>query len=487
MNIVCVYSLVDYVTVQTPLPYPGIIPFGISLVAASLQRAGHKVKLLVFTPATPVRQIIQEVIQSFRPALFCLTSVSSQINIISQVGQCLKELDSSIFAVLGGHHATLNPEEAIAHNWVDAICRGEGEDAAVELASQLEEGLSPSGIANLWIKNPTSGQIERNQPRPFRVGLDDLPFIDRDMWAPWIAGRMNKQTVLVGRGCPNQCSYCSNHALARIARGKYVRFRSPQNIIAELQQMVKKFPGMDEVYLEVESLGASLPYAHRLLAQLAEFNRGLPNPLSFGVNLAIVGRVRGNRELLAAFKTANFKFINIGLESGSERIRHEVLRRPRYTNADVIDFCRLARELAIMVRIYALIGIPGESLADFAETLRVTRECQPEQIYPSIFYPYPGTRLFELCREQHLFRGKFTLDIRERNISVLNLPGFPAWRIRAEYLLFPYKVYQGRLPRTAVLARTLRGAISAYPFLQSLYRRILDKQGMFAGLRKKFS
>jgi len=485
MNILCIYSIKDYVYQDKPLPDAGTIPFGLAMIATCLKKAGHSIELKVFTPATPLHNAIECVIRDFHPSLVCLTSVSSQIPIIKKVGECIKEIDPSIYVILGGHHATLNPEEAIAYKWVDAICIGEGEMAVIELTKQIEKGLSPAGILNLWIKSGTLGNIERNNTRPFLNNLDDLPFIDRDIWLPSISGRLNKQSVLIGRGCPFKCTYCSNHALAKIAKGSYVRLRSPENIINEIKKLANDFHMLDEVYLEIETLGASLSYTYDLLDALTDLNKSLSKPIKYGANLAITSKICRNTDLLERFKQANFKYINIGLESGSERIRKYVLRRPSYTNKEIIEFSYLTKRLSIQVRMYVLIGLPGETYRDFIETLRVVQSCQPAQIYLSIFYPYPGTQLFKICLEQGLIDSSFTLDIRERNITVLNLPDFSRWRIKREFILFPFKVYKGHLPWMVVFARTARGVITAYPFLESLYRKFVEKIGFLSILRNR--
>ena len=106
-----------------------VIPFGISMIAAVLQRAGHEVRLLVFTPETPIRTLLEETFRDFHPRMVCITGVSTQVPVISRVAEELKRLDPSLFVVLGGHHAILNAEEAIEFPWLDAICVGEGEAA----------------------------------------------------------------------------------------------------------------------------------------------------------------------------------------------------------------------------------------------------------------------------------------------------------------------------------------------------------------------
>jgi hypothetical protein len=59
--------------------------------------------------------------------------------------------------ILGGHNASLAPEQAIKCANLDAICLNQGDVPVVELARQLEEEKWPSGISNLWIRHPKSG------------------------------------------------------------------------------------------------------------------------------------------------------------------------------------------------------------------------------------------------------------------------------------------------------------------------------------------
>ena len=179
--------------------------------------------------------------------------------------------------------------------------------------------------------------------------------------------------MLVGRGCPFRCTYCSNHILGKLAKGPYVRFRSPGNIMKEIEQITQN-PHISNVYLEVETIGVKIEFALQLCQALSQFNEKRNIPIKFKINLAVTHKPFQDTDLMnslfTTFKQANIVGINIGLESGSERIRNEVLRRPRYSNEDIISFCTYAKEYDIRVTMFVMIGLPGESLADFRETFK---------------------------------------------------------------------------------------------------------------------
>lgn len=487
MNIGCIYSVEDYVTIEKPLPGPAGIPFGISSIATILKNAGHIVELLVFTPITPVTKVIEDFIRRFEPEMFCLTAVSTQFPLICKIAETVKEIDPSIYTVLGGHHASLNPEQAIKNHAFDAICIGEGEKAVVELTTQLENRKDPSNIPNLWIKHAGSEDIEKNLREPFIEDLDSLPYIDRDMWEPWIANSKDMPSILLGRGCPFRCAYCSNHAMAKISPGKYVRFRSPENVINEINCITEKNPSLESIYLEIETFGAILEYTFNMCKKLEEFNATRQKPISFGVNLAVTRNIVNNTGLLEAFNRANITFVNIGLESGSERIRTEILRRPRYTNKDIVEFCNLAQKYSVKVNMYILIGLPGETLADFKETIKCVRECKPQSLFLSIYHPYPGTDLYEMAVKMGVLNEEKIQAQAERRKSYLDLPGFSRFQIKKEYILFYYNVYKGKWPVWKIAAHSARLAISAYPGINSFYRYLISRSRIFAYLKERLA
>jgi radical SAM superfamily enzyme YgiQ (UPF0313 family) len=446
------------------------VSFGISSIASVCKQAGHDVRLFVAVPNAESIQHLLDAIKNDRPRVLALTAVTSQYPLISRIAARAKAIDPDLTVILGGHHATLNPEAVIKQPFFDAICVGEGEEAIVDFLDQLSRGEQPAGINNLWIKNRRTGSADRYSQAPFIQNLDSLPFIFRSLWEDWVSDKSRMHSILVSRGCPNKCTYCSNHALCKTGTGKYLRFRSAENIVLELTQIAKAYPEVQSVYLEAETLSIDLPYLYKLCKALEDFNAGLSRPLSFGTNLSMTAKIIGNKELFEALKRANFNFINIGLESGSERIRNEILRRPKYTNEEIASFCKSVKDYGIKVDIFALIGIPGETLNEYRETVACIRECNPDHVYLSIFYPYPGTDLYERVKQQGLLQEEMANPELERSRATLDLPGFSKNQIQREFVLFAYRAFKGRKSLPVIATIILRTYCGTHPVLNRFYR-----------------
>lgn len=460
MNVLFIFSVKDSFNSKRPVETMEHIQMGISHISALLKSKGHRTELLVLTKISG-RMFINKSIKKFQPGLICFTAVASEYDFISEAARYIKEKYPGIFLVIGGAHASLNPDKAIT-DFFDAVCVGEGEYPTLEIVEQLEQGKRPRDIKNIWFK--INGVIEKNSNREFIADLDRLPFPDRDIWLRWIARDDGRHAVLLGRGCPFKCPYCCNESLKKLSGGMYVRFRSVENILAELKELVIKFKTIREVYFEVETIGENRDFARHLCLELKEFNSQLSMPLSFRVNLRISPN-SGYLSLFQQLKAANFDCVNIGLESGSEKIRESILER-FYSNEDIIKATQSAKACGLNVRIYVIIGIPGETLNDCRKTIECVRKCQPSLIYLSIFFPYPGTKLYEMCRQRGLLRGKIDTT-RERRIAVLDLPEFPKKQIQREFDWFFYKVYQGYRPAYKLLIMVIRQRIGSHyvPFV----------------------
>jgi anaerobic magnesium-protoporphyrin IX monomethyl ester cyclase len=229
------------------------------------------------------------------------------------------------------------------------------------------------------------GEIIRNPSRPFLQDLDALPLADRELFQEQIFEPESRISVLLGRGCPYQCTYCCNHKIREVAGGRYVRMRSVPGIVEELESLTRRFPGVREYFLEVETLGAHMKWLEELCRGLEQFNRGRDQALSFSANLRVFDRMDHER-IFSRLSRAGFDSVSIGLESGSERIRKEVLDR-HYSNKTIRLAVHTARKHGLKVGMFNLIGLPTESFDDYLETLRLNQELQPDWHPPPFSFP----------------------------------------------------------------------------------------------------
>lgn len=130
--------------------------------------------------------------------------------------------------------------------------------------------------------------------------------------------------------------------------------------------------------------------------------------------------------------------MNIGLESGNERVRREILKRD-YTNEEVLRVMELAQKTLRFITLYIMMGLPTETRKEFLDTIELTRKCRPNFLLLSIFCPYPGTDLFKYCVQHQLLPAGF--KDRGKMTAVLDLPEFSKKEIQREYYYFLPNVY----------------------------------------------
>lgn len=438
MKVLFIYSIQKSVTFSKPLAGQEGMQFGISSISSVLKQNNHSTNLLILDRKHGRKnlKLLTNTINELTPDLICFTSVHSEFDFISEIAKYIKLNFPKIPLIGGGVHITLNPSDELLEIF-DCICIGEGEYPVLEYIECLEKGNSAKEVQNIWIKE--NGSIYKNAVRSFIPNLDTLPFPDRDIWQRWILEPQTRLTVLLGRGCPYNCTYCCNHKLRKVANGDYVRLRSTENILMEIEMLHEKFPEIHEYFLEVETIGCNLVWLFDLCQKLQKFNLSQVNKLRFSTNL----RIFQNMDFESVFqnlKLANFESVIIGLESGNERVRKEILNRI-YSNENILQAVKVARKYEIKIGIFNMVGIPTETQNDFNDTIKMNQVIKPDWHSTSIFFPYKGTKLYEITNEMGLL-PKILNTKSERQKAVLNLPGFTNKQIQRSFDSFHYEVYK---------------------------------------------
>ena len=409
-----------------------VASIGPGFLAAYLRAHGHEVGFLRATVDMTDAQVIEAV---GAPDLLALSLTTRQWQ---RARRLVAQLPPELPVIAGGLHPTFSPEEVLAEPGFDFVCLGEGEEALLELA----DGRDPSTIANLW---PKGG--ERPALRAPFEPIDDLPFAARDV----LDEPLGTVHMCTQRGCPFPCTYCAARIYSELYEGytSYGRRRSHENVLAELREL--KAAGRLGYVIFLDD---TFTINHRWVKEFCRvYKEEFGNPFSLHARVETV-----TAPLLELLADAGCAQITYGVESGSERIRREVMKRP-VTNDRFREVFAATRDAGILLTANFMLGVPGETREDLQMTLDLAEELRVVDFGYFVFYPYPGTHLFRVCREN----GYLPEDYLEREAnhreSILSLPHISNADIGEYYDAFTAlraRLYaeRGGLEHVAELART---------------------------------
>ena len=361
-------------------------PMGIMCLIAAVKKGGHEADLLL----TNLEQNFYRAAADYRPDVIGFSVTSGSENYYLGLIRELRAHGLQFLAVFGGPHPTFFPE-VLENPEVDAICRGEGDEALVELLDRLAAGADYSDIRNLYVKR--GGAIVRNPMRPLIQQLDDLPFPDRASFLKYYAYKHSSvKHFLASRGCPYDCTYCFNHKLKRMIKdeagaGRYSRMRSVENVVSEVEDVRRKYP------LKIVYFHDDLFIMNRVW--LREFAQVYPRR----VGLPMICYVRANlvdEEVADCLQQCHCITIAMGIESGNEHLRRTVLQRDM-SNEEIIRAADLFHARGISIMTQNMVGLPEETIENAYETIKLNIRVKPSYAWVSIFQPYPRTELHRFC------------------------------------------------------------------------------------------
>ncbi len=396
-------------------------PLGSTQLSAILKQNGYECESINIDDSP---DYIGEIV-SYRPDILAFSCSTGQHPIFENVALAVKE-KIDVLSVFGGPHPSYFPE-VIEEDGVDVICRGEGEDAFLELVTAVAEGKDFTRIKNLWVKMP-DGSIKKNLTRSYIQNLDTLPFTDKELVRkfPHI-WRQNIGYFICGRGCPYDCNFCFNHLAMDLQDGKFVRYRSPGNMIEELKLTIPKY-GFTSVAFQGDTF---ILNKHWLREFLPAYRDEVGLPFLCHVRADLI-----NEEMAKMLAEANCIRAVFGLESGSDFIRNSVMNK-RVDSKECVEASRLLRKYDIEIVTQNMFGVPHETVDSVWDTIGLNIECDAECMVLHFFCPYPRTGLAEYSAEQGFFDNDFeaipksnhwhmTLELEDRDLmeSIAKLSWF---------------------------------------------------------------
>jgi radical SAM superfamily enzyme YgiQ (UPF0313 family) len=355
-------------------------PLGLEMVAGGMRN--HQVHILDMR----LENNLPQVLSSFRPDI-CGISCSYTIDVSSslRIAREIKSNGRGPFVVVGGHHATMMPEDFFKKE-IDAIIIGEGEWTMKDLADGLERGGDFKEIPGLFIKREE--EFSYTGAREFVEDLDTLPFPDYGAIQRY---RQNyhmgfqKPLALVetARGCSYRCNFCS---VWMFYQGR-CRMKSPERVISELIKL-----GERKVLFTDDNFLISVSRAEEI-AKLLKRSK-MKKQFTFQARSDTIVH---HPDLLAQWKEVGLRGVFIGFEKIEDEALASIDKRNSVKNNEVA--LEILRSLGIDVWASFIVG-PNYEKEDFEHLRQYIIDHRIKTPTFSVLTPLPGTHLFKEKEEE---------------------------------------------------------------------------------------
>jgi radical SAM superfamily enzyme YgiQ (UPF0313 family) len=352
-------------------------------------------------PIENIEEALERKLNEFNPDLIAVSAMTGNFN---QSVRIINRVKPEAKIIYGGVHPSILPQDVLAHEIVDFVCIGEGEELLVELCDCLENEKDLSKIKNLGYKK--NGTTYLNELRPF-VNLDTLPtpdwslFDERHLFRPFMGQIYNGSFYEMSRGCPMNCNYCVNISLKQILKkcGNYFRFQSPQTTIRHIGELKEKYGATWFKFADDSITYFKEEYLGQLAEGLAKLN------IQFGCSIRPETVTKRKIELL---KSMGCVAGTVGIESGNPQIRKEVLNR-NMSDQQIRETINNLKDADIRVSTFNMIGLPRETREDVFQTIKFNKSLNIEAANVYIIYPYPGTAIYK----------KYKINIFDNNGDII--------------------------------------------------------------------
>lgn len=369
--------------------YEYVEPLGIMTLSAFLKKHGYNCD---FIDLAFEKDYVQSVLK-IKPDVIGYSIITGKHKFFSDINRELKN-HLNFVSVFGGPHPTFFPDY-INEEGIDIICRGEGENALLELLVAMDNKVDLTKIMNLWVKQ--KGEVFRNEIRE-PLSLETIPVPDRELVNKYKHYRFKKiRFVMTSRGCPYSCTYCFNNGLKKIYESKhFIRQQSCEKAISDLlliknQYHPKRFKFIDDIFTLNKDW-------------ILHFCKRYKNE----IGLPFIAHVRANlidEDIVIALKNAGCTLVEFGIESGNEFIRNKILKR-NMSDKQIIDAGRLFKKHKIKTLSFNIMGLPEETVDNAMETLQLNVESNIDYAWCGIFHPLPMTELTEHAIQKGYYDGR---------------------------------------------------------------------------------
>lgn len=368
-------------------------PIFLAYSAAQLKAAGHNVSYIdSVIQDFDMKQTLAEA-RKEKPDIIFMETTSPSIEADYVALTALKDATSAKIMV-GGPHATYFHNKVLKDcPAIDIVIRHEFDTKIAGVVSNLDKLQKVNGITFR-----IGDEIIDNGDGEVCEDLDTVPFPDRDTipWQWYLEAWYSRQpfmNMMTSRGCPYHCTFC---LWPQIMYGHKQRFRSLDNVFAEIKQLIGLY-GLREINIDD---GTFTTNKRRVI----EFCRRLRKE-KIRLIWTCNGRVDTlDDEMLAEMKKSGCKMIRLGVESGSQEVLDRI--RKGLTLAQIEEGVRRVKKSGIQALGGFMFGFPYDSRKSVEQTIAFAKKLSPDQVQFSICMCYPGTSLYEYIKDNDLLLAK---------------------------------------------------------------------------------
>jgi anaerobic magnesium-protoporphyrin IX monomethyl ester cyclase len=424
---------------------------GIMYLSRAIKDAGHEARALFI----PDKEWVQKLTE-YNPDVVCFSVTTGMQLYYADLARKVKAVLPNVLCVFGGPHPTFTPD-FVETEGVDAICRGEGEGAIVELLARLRDKQPYYDVQNFWFKDK-QGKIHKNEVRELVKNLEDLGFPDRDVIyeAGAIYRNTDRKVFVTQRGCPMPCSFCFHHAWKKKVYGarnsEYVRKRSVGHVIAEINACREKY-NLKFVHFVDDIFNLRNDW-------LEEFAERFPKEVGLPFDVILMANMTTERHI-ELLKKAGCVYARIAFEAASDYVRNAVFKK-HTTRQQLTDAAGWIKKHGIRLGSLNMLGGPGGTIEDEFETVKLNIECKVDHPLVSLMQPYPEFEIADMARDMgYSVAGYDDFPVKFNRTTSIHLEN--KHEVENLHKLFPLIV---RFPWMMKLApRLIKSRVMAKPYL----------------------
>ncbi len=362
-----------------------LIPIGLEYIASSIEDLVEEINIIDMEfEQHPFKYYLE----LFRPDLVGITMSATEHDEGLYIANLAKH--NGVATVLGGYHPTLMPEALLSHPQVDMVIRGEGEQTMKEL---VQKGCS-RGVRGISFKE--DGIVINNENRPMIQDLDSLPFPARHLRRIKYNHMSQKgraaDVICISRGCWGQCNFCCEPVM----NNGHQRFRSPENVMKELLELVSFHKGAPLQILVVDPNFMGDPERTNSLCDLLHKHK---LNIRFSV-LARVDNIANNSQLVKKMCDNGFLSYELGIES--QKMEDLKDTRKGITLEMQKKAVKILRDNGANAGGTIVIGLPGQTEEEIKNFPVFAKELGLMRAAFSIATPFPGTEFYNDLDKQGL-------------------------------------------------------------------------------------